>query len=59
MEALKQELAVTKARHAIELEDMRKQADRLECEQIRSEGIKREAEIENERAKDSSNKNNR
>lgn len=35
VEAMKQELAIAKARHAIELEDLRKQADFLESTKMR------------------------
>ncbi len=50
--ALKQELAISKARHAIELEDLRKQADYLETQKIRAVGQQREVEVELEKLKD-------
>lgn len=59
VEVLKQELAITKARHAIELDDLRKQADTLESEKISSLGLQREAELCNEKSKDANAKVNR
>ncbi len=38
VEALRQELVISKARHAIELEDLRKQADYLEATKLRKIG---------------------
>ena len=46
VEAMKQELAIMKTRHAIELEDLRKQADTLESIKIRK--VSKQNDIQNE-----------
>ena len=49
---MKQELAIMKARHAIELEDLRKQADYLETQKMRAVGVQKDEENELQKLKD-------
>lgn len=49
---MRQELAVMKVRHAIELDDLRKQADYLESHKLRALGTLRDEESELEQLKD-------
>ena len=52
VEALRQELAISKTRHAIELEDLRKQADYLESTKYRKVNQQKDVEIEIEKLKE-------
>jgi hypothetical protein len=52
VEALRQELNIAKARHAIEFEDLRKQADYLETQKMRKFGTQKDLERDNEKLKE-------
>ena len=52
VEALKQEIAIAKARNAIELEDLRKQADYLEMQKIKGTTKQKDVEVELDKVRD-------